>query len=117
MLPVWIVHADATRRVFDITAKRFQALAGNLRGDAVANVQQSMEGRYAAIFQRRHDCIHNCDRPRMSPQPLDTGGIVLKVIQDVEFLVNRCNEHINTEFRTFLVGVGCSVATIIQAGY
>ena len=53
----------------------------------------------------------------MSPQPLDKGGTVLKVIQDIEFLVNRCNEHINTEFREFLVGVGCPAATITQAGY
>jgi len=42
---------------------------------------------------------------------------VLKVIQDVEFLVNRCDEHVNSEFREFLVGVGCTVATIAQAGY
>jgi hypothetical protein len=61
--------------------------------------------------------IHNCDRPRMSPQPLDKGGTVLKVIQDVDYLVHRCDEHIDTEFREFLVGVGCSAATIGQAGY
>lgn len=53
----------------------------------------------------------------MSPQPLGKGGTVLKVIQDVEFLVSRCDEHINIEFREFLVGVGCSVATITPAGY
>jgi hypothetical protein len=61
--------------------------------------------------------IHNCDRPRMSPQPLDKDGTVLKVIQDVDYLVHRCDEHIDTEFREFLVGVGCSAATIGQAGY
>jgi hypothetical protein len=32
-------------------------------------------------------------------------------------LVHRCDEHINSEFREFLVGVGCNVATIAQAGY
>ncbi len=42
---------------------------------------------------------------------------MLKVIQDIEFLVNRCDEHIATEFREFLTGIGCSVATINQAGY
>jgi hypothetical protein len=69
------------------------------------------------IFQRRHDCVHNCDRPRVSPQPLDKGGTVLKVIQDIEFLVNRCDEHVNVEFREFLIGVSCSAATIARAGY
>lgn len=53
----------------------------------------------------------------MSPQPLDRGGTVLKVIQDIEYLVHRSDEHINTEFRQFLIDVGCSGATIAQAGY
>jgi hypothetical protein len=73
--------------------------------------------RFRVIFQRRHDCIHNCDRPRVSPQPLGKGGTVLKVIQDIELLVNRCDEHISTEFREFLTRVGCTAATINQAGY
>jgi hypothetical protein len=73
--------------------------------------------RFGIIFQRRHDCIHNCDRPRMSPQPLDQSITVLKVIEDVEFLVFRCDEHINTEFHQFLTGIGCSATTINQARY
>jgi hypothetical protein len=36
---------------------------------------------------------------------------------DAEFLVNRCDEHIASEFRRFLIDVGCSAATIAQAGY
>lgn len=75
------------------------------------------EDRFCAIFQRRHDCIHNCDRPRRSPQPLDKGGTALKVIQDIDYLVRRCDEHINSEFREFLAGVGCGAATIARAGY
>ena len=54
------------------------------------------EDRFKMIFQRRHDCIHNCDRPRVSPQQLNKGGIVLKVIQDVDYLVQRCDEHFNS---------------------
>jgi len=75
------------------------------------------EERFRTIFQRRHDCIHNCDRPKVSPQPLDKCGTVLKVIQDIEFLVRCCGEHINTEFRQFLVGAGCSTTVIAQARY
>jgi hypothetical protein len=77
---------------------------------------EQFKDRFGAIFQRRHDCIHNCDRPRMSPQPLQ-GEPVRKVIQDVEFLVFRCNEHIDAEFRQFLIGIGCSATTVSQAGY
>ena len=75
------------------------------------------ESRFREIFQRRHDCIHNCDRPRVSPQPLDNGSTVLKVIWDIEYLVDRCEEHIRAEFREFLLAAGCSAATITQAGY
>ncbi len=35
---------------------------------------------------------------------------MLKVIQDVEFLVNRCDEHIDAEFRQFLLDAGCNAA-------
>ena len=76
-----------------------------------------LEDRFRAIFQRRRDCIHNCDRPRVSPQPIDEVGTVQKAIQDIDVLVNRCDEHVTTEFRTFLNDVGCSITTITQAGY
>jgi hypothetical protein len=53
----------------------------------------------------------------VSPQPLHKRGTVLKVIQDIEYLVHRSDDHINVEFRQFLVDVGCSATTIAQAGY
>jgi hypothetical protein len=42
---------------------------------------------------------------------------VLKVIQDAEFLIQRSDEHINAEFREFLLGIGCPSAILAQAGY
>ncbi len=76
-----------------------------------------MRARFGEIFQRRHDCIHNCDRPKVAPQVLAGAGTVLKVIEDVEFLVRRCDEHINAEFRHFLLSTGCPPAVVGQAGY
>jgi len=116
-LPDWIIHPTAKKRMFGITTSAFNALPLPSRGSAIEDAQDQMEERFRGIFQRRHDCIHNCDRPKVSPQGLELGGTVLKVIQDVEFLVHRCDEHINTEFREFLRGVGCTSATITQAGY
>ncbi|MGO8902323.1 MAG: hypothetical protein ACLQU5_28835 [Isosphaeraceae bacterium] len=58
-----------------------------------------------------------CDRPKVAPQPLVKGGTVIKVIEDVEFLVNRCDEHINGEFRQFLLDCGCPPAIGAQAAY
>jgi hypothetical protein len=117
LLPAWIVHAASRRRVFGITAARFNALPPNVRGQAVADAQARLEERFREIFQRRHDCIHNCDRPRMRPQPLTAADVVLRVLEDIEFLVRRCDEHINREFRHFLLGTGCPAAIVGQVGY
>jgi hypothetical protein len=113
----WIVHPDAKKRLFGITHTAFSALAADQRRQAIDDAQEQMEERYRDLFQRRHDCIHNCDRPRVSPQALPLGATVLKVIQDAEFLVRRSDEHINAEFREFLLATGCTTAVIAQAGY
>jgi hypothetical protein len=116
-LDAWMSRPDAKIRLFGVLPADYVAMSDPDKHTAREAAIDQFEDRFRTIFQRRHDCIHNCDRPRVSPQPLDKGGTVLKVIQDVEFLVNRCDEHINSEFREFLVGVGCSETTIAQAGY
>lgn len=116
-LDAWMSRTDATTRLFGVSPSDYIAKTDPDKHAAREAAIDQFEERFRRIFQRRHDCIHNCDRPRMSPQPLERGGTVLKVIQDVEFLVNRSDEHINVEFRQFLVDAGCLAATIAQAGY
>lgn len=53
----------------------------------------------------------------MKPQPLSSAAVVGEVLDDIEFLVRRCDEHINVEFRGFLLGTGCPAAVIGQVGY
>ncbi len=113
----WIVHPGAKKRLFGITRAAFNALPANQKGQGIEDAQEQMEERYRNLFQRRHDCIHNCDRPKVAPQALQLGGTVLNVIQDAEFLVHRCDEHINVEFREFLLAADCPAAIITQAGY
>lgn len=118
LLDVWMSRADAKIRLFGVSRVDYLAMNDAEKNNARNKIGiEQFEDRFRAIFQRRHDCIHNCDRPRMSPQPLDKGGTVLKVIQDVEYLVNRSDEHIAIEFRQFLVDAGCTAATIAQAAY
>ncbi len=117
LLDGWMSRPDAKIRLFGVTPTTYAAMSPADRDQARRLALDQFEDRFGAIFQRRHDCIHNCDRPRMSPQPLDKGGTVLKVIQDVEYLVLRCDDHIAAEFHQFLIGMGCSPATIAQAGY
>lgn len=117
VLDAWITHPEGKKRLFGITRAAYNALAGAAQQNARRSAKEQMEERFGAIFQRRHDCIHNCDRPRVSPQRLVLGGTVLKVVQDVEFLVRRCDEHINAEYRQFLLRCGCPAAIVTQAGY
>lgn len=123
VMDAWIVHPNARKRMFGITAADYQALNPADRNAARAVAKRQMQKRFFeedsphSIFQRRHDCIHNCDRPRMTPQPLERAGTVIKVIEDVEFLVNLCDEHITTEIPHFLSANGCPAAIIAQAGY
>jgi hypothetical protein len=61
VLESWVAHADARRRMFGISRDRFNALAANQRGAVLDAAWDRMQDRFDAIFQRRHDCIHNCD--------------------------------------------------------
>ncbi len=117
LLDAWISRPGAKIRLFGVSRVDYLAMTDADKNKARENANDQLEDRFRAIFQRRHDCIHNCDRPRVSPQPLDKGGTVLKVIQDVDYLVHRSDEHITAEFRQFLDGVGCTATTIAQAGY
>jgi hypothetical protein len=117
LLPNWIAHPNATRRLFGISGAAFAPLAGNDRQQALRLARDQFEDRFEALIQRRHDCIHNCDRPRMAPQPLSSTRAVRRVADDVEFLVRRFDEHCNVEFREFLLGLGCPVPIVNLTGY
>jgi hypothetical protein len=113
----WLDHPDARARLFGTTKSKYQKMTDKEKDQARKDAAAQMEDRFTDLFRRRHDCIHNCDRPRRRIQDLSVSGHVLKVIQDVEFLVNRCDEHITTEFREFLLGCKCTPATCSGVGY
>lgn len=116
-MPQWIAHPTATLRLLGITGPQYAALPPSGRATAVDQAIERMEDRFRAIFQRRHDCIHNCDRPKVTPQALASPGTVANVIDDIDFLVSRCDSHIGAEFRQFLLGCGCPPTVIGQVGY
>ena len=117
LLDVWICHPQAKMRHFGITEDAYASLGAKDQVEAKRRAYDHLDTRFRSIIQRRHDCIHNCDRPKMAPQPLVKGQTVIKVIQDVEFLVNRCDEHINAEFRQFLLDCSCPLSIVSKAGY
>ncbi len=109
----WIQHANAKKRLFGIDRAAYMALNSKQQDAARKTAVQTMDVRFKVVFQRRHDCIHNCDRPRTALQAIGDGS-TSKATSDVAFLVERCHDALLTEFPIYLSQLGFSAATSNQ---
>ena len=105
-----ILHRDAKMRLFGITATEYRKLSPADKNKAKAAAVTKMEEHYEELFQRRHDCIHNCDRPKIALQGIAPEQ-VQKTIEDVHFLVGRCHDALLAEFPTYLTAIGFNAVT------
>lgn len=110
VVPIWIARPGATARVFGIAPSKYTAADQDFANRRLLN-------RFEAIVQRRHDCIHTCDRPANHPQSVNSAGTITNVINDIEFVVEQSNSHIDTEFREWLLRYGFTTLTVNQVGY
>ncbi len=106
----WILDRRARSRLFGMTPTQYRAQ--NTAGKALArkDALQHFEFHFKEIFQRRHDCIHNCDRPKVALQHISHPAVE-KTLQDIEFLVIRCHEALLDEFPQYLQGLGFNAVT------
>jgi len=112
----WVAAASAKDRLFGIAPAAFAALSPQQKNGRKKDFVDAMKARFKNdIFQRRHDCIHNCDRPKVAPQALKSPGTVRNIISDVSFFGTQFNEHLDAQFPIFLSGLGFSAATIQAA--
>lgn len=111
----WIVHRDARNRLFGISATQYRAATPADKSKLKKEAISKFEERFGELFQRRHDCIHNCDRPKMALQNI-TETFVEKASQDIEFLVVRCHGALIAEFPHYLAALGFSGLTRNQVG-
>ncbi|MEL6771640.1 MAG: hypothetical protein AAFP18_11300 [Bacteroidota bacterium] len=109
----WIVHKDAKVRMFGISGSDYKKLAGKRKESEKKKALIKFESRFKETFQRRHDCIHNCDRPKVRPQTI-TDKAVKKRIADIRFLVDRCEDALVDQFPKYLNDLGFSNTTISQ---
>src|SRR4051812_33417678 len=65
-LDTWMSRPDAKIRLFGVLPAVYIAKTPQDKHAAREDAIEQFEERFRTIFQRRHDCIHNCDRPRMS---------------------------------------------------
>jgi hypothetical protein len=108
----WILHRDARVRNFGISKTAYRALAAGAKGSAKAKAIEKLQAAFGDIFQRRHDCIHNCDRPKVALQAI-TAATVEKRIEDVSFLVRRCHAELLAAFPLYLRR--CNVPGAVRA--
>jgi len=92
VVPAWIGKVGATARLFGIAPQNYTAQKQDLANKGLLT-------RFKNIVQRRHDCIHTCDRPASQPQPIKSEGTVKNVVKDIEFIVEQSDAHIDSEFR------------------
>lgn len=114
----WLLHRDHKQRLFGINRTNYRATQNATRIQSRKDTKDVFSKRYERIFQRRHDCIHNCDRPKVAIDHslvTSTNG-VNKVIYDVEFLVNRCHEAFVAAFPGYLDRLGFSGVTRNRVG-
>lgn len=111
----WITHPSARQRLFGVTATRYRSMTTARQRAARQKALGRFEQRFEKIFQRRHDCIHNCDRPKMAIQSISTTKVA-KCIQDIELLVNRCTDAFRGELPQYLANLGFSGATRNRVG-
>lgn len=106
----WILHRHSKVRFFGITPTVYRASNPVDKAATRKAAVEKLGERFEEIFQRRHDCIHNCDRPRVALQRISHTAVA-KVIDDIEFLVQRCHEAFLAEFPVYLQSLGFSGAT------
>ena len=106
----WILHAKAKARRFGILPTQYRALTSAQKMRARKDALTKFEKRIAEIFQRRHDCIHNCDRPKVNPQAI-TPLQIQKITEDLYFLIERIHDALLAEFPTYLQGLGFNAVT------
>lgn len=112
----WIKNKRAPQRLVAISKTNFAVLAGNLLDGARKTARKKIVARYGEILQRRHDCIHNCDRPKLSLQSISQTSTE-KSLADVSFLVEYCDKHFESEFNHYLHTIGANAQTRNRAGY
>ena len=88
-------------------------LQAHLAGGAAPvwdDIRKTINTRFEEVCQRRHDCIHNCDRPKVSPQQIRKLH-VKQTIDDIEWLVNRIDTWLDGGYAALLAGLGFSAVT------
>jgi len=93
---------DVTQDFVDLNRKRlagirkaeYAALTGEAKAEGPKKVSAAVLGRMGEIVQRRHDIVHNCDRPKTAKQRLSLGQ-AKAMLADVHDFVKILDTHLD----------------------
>jgi hypothetical protein len=117
ILEKWILHSSSQFRLFGVRKTDCRSASPSQKNAIKKKALAQLEERFGLIFQRRHDCIHNCDRPKIAIQDVHiTLAYIRKVIDDIQFLVERCHEEFKLHFPLYLHRLGFNPVTRNRVG-
>jgi hypothetical protein len=93
---------DLAREYVDLDRKRltgirrsaYAALTGQAKAEGPKMVSAAVLERMGEIVQRRHDVVHNCDRPKTAKQRMSLPK-ARKMLADVEDFVKILDDHLD----------------------
>ena len=83
------------KRLTGFRKSEYAALTGQAKAKAPNKASNAILTRMGEIVQRRHDIVHNCDRPKAAKQWLSLAA-AKKMLADVEDFVVVLDEHLET---------------------
>jgi hypothetical protein len=87
------------KRLTGIRSWEYDPLRGEAKQDARKAAAKHLVRHMGEIVQRRHDIVHNCDRPKSAKQGL-TLPAAHKALKDIQSFVVLLDSHIETH-RTY----------------
>jgi hypothetical protein len=82
------------KRLAGISAADYALVGAPQRPDTHKKVAAAVLRRVGEVIQRRHDIVHNCDRPKSAPKPLKPGS-AKNMLTDVESFVIILDAHLD----------------------
>lgn len=82
------------KRLTGIRKSAYAALTGQAKAEGPKKVSAAVLERMGEIVQRRHDVVHNCDRPKTAKQRMSLPK-ARKMLVDVEDFVTILDDHLD----------------------
>lgn len=87
------------KRLCGINVAEYGALSAAQQAAARRKAASDVLKRIGTIVQRRHDIVHNCDRPKSTPKPLKPGS-AKNMLTDIGDFVDVIDAHLEAH-RTY----------------